>query len=122
MNRRMALVVAAAAASIPLLAVGGLALAADHARPGTSETTVVGTAGGEAAEPSTGPAMDPTAPARQDDGDREGASVVDEDDDGDDTDGRDCDREADDRAESNSACTPPYGIDDHDDDDGADDD
>jgi hypothetical protein len=52
MQRRTALVIATVAVSAPLLAVSGLAVAADHVRlgPGTTETTQVGSPGGQASE------------------------------------------------------------------------
>ncbi len=52
MQRRTALVIATVAVSAPLLAVSGLAVAADHVRlgPGTTETTQVGSTGGQASE------------------------------------------------------------------------
>ena len=59
MQRRTALVIAAVAVSAPLLTVGGLAVAADHVRlgPGTTETTQIGSTGGQAGERSGAPAQ-----------------------------------------------------------------
>jgi hypothetical protein len=59
MQRQTALVVAAVAVSAPLLAVGGLAVAADHVHlgPATTETTQVGSTGGQAGGRSGTPAQ-----------------------------------------------------------------
>jgi hypothetical protein len=105
MHRRRALIVAAAAVSVPLLAVGGLALAAEHARPGTSETTLVGTAGDDAQErPAASEDGQAPVPDATDE-DRDDPTSVDDDRVGDDSsDDRGCDLEADDPAESESMC------------------
>jgi hypothetical protein len=59
MQRQTALVVAAVAVSAPLLAVGGLAMAADHVRlgPATTGTTQVGSTSGQGGGRSGTPAQ-----------------------------------------------------------------
>jgi hypothetical protein len=64
MQRRTALVIATVAVSVPLLTVGGLAVAADHIRlgPGTTATTQIGSTGGQAGERAgTSPDADSTS-------------------------------------------------------------
>jgi hypothetical protein len=65
MQRRTALVIATVAVSVPLLTVGGLAVAADHIRlgPGTTATTHIGSTSGEAGERAgTSPGADNSTP------------------------------------------------------------
>lgn len=98
MQRRTALVIATVAVSAPLLAVGGLAVSADHVRlgPGTTNTTQVGSTGGPAGERSG-------APAQADSSSPDTGSSYDDGDDG-------CALESDDRTELHTDCAPSATI------------
>jgi hypothetical protein len=127
MQRRMALAVATAALSVPLLAVGGLAIAADHVRPDRPASSQLGDdrgagteQGGAAAQLGT-PAPAPTDDRMSGGGDRDddhGTAVPHADDS---TDDHGCDDYADDDgysddSDSGSGCTASPGHhDDHDD-------